>query len=368
MQAIRRVLALVLKELVALWKDPKSRSVILVPPLVQVMLFAYAATFDVANVPLAVWNDDGGTQSAELVRRFDASPAFRIDARVDNPDAARALLDAKDVAAVLRVPQDFSADVLAGRGGRLELLLDARRSNTALVAGGYAAAIVAAYAQSLQPNQKPPFELRTRFWFNPTLESQWFILPGLVGVIPMMMAMLISALSLARERELGTFEQLLITPLRPTEILVGKAVPGVVVGLIDANIAIAVALLWFRLPFQGSFLLLQAVIVLGMLAGVGIGLAISSIAHTQQQAMLGMFLFSSPMVVLSGFATPVENMPRLVQVLTNANPMRWLLVETRGLFLADMPPEVVFANAWPLVPISLVTLLVAGVAVRRAVG
>ncbi len=365
---LRRVLALIRKELATIWKDPKTRSVILIPPLVQVILFAYAATYDVTNVPLGVWNEDNGAQAAELVRRFDASPAFRIVAAPDNPGAARAALDAKDVAAVLHLPQDFSADALAGRTATAQLLLDARRSNTALVASGYAAAIVGAFAQSLHADLPPPVELRTRFWFNPTLESQWFILPGLVALISMMMAMLISALSLARERELGTFEQLRVTPLRPGEILAGKAVPGIVVGLIDANIAIAAALLWFRLPFQGQFLPLQAILLLGMGAGVGIGLAISTVTHTQQQAMLGMFLFASPMIVLSGYAAPVENMPALVQTLSLGNPMRWLLVQTRGFFLADMPAEVVWANAWPMLPILAVALAVANAAVRRAVG
>jgi len=365
---LRRVLALILKELAALWNDPKTRGVILIPPLIQVVLFAYAATYDVTGVRLGIWNEDGGVPAAELVRRFDASPAFRIAARFESPMDAQAALDAKEVAAVLHLPQDFSAAVLGGRKARAQLLLDARRSNTALVASGYASGIVAGYAQSLQPRQPPPFDLRTRFWFNPTLESQWFILPGLVGIISMMMAMLISALSLARERELGTLEQLLVTPLRPLEILVGKAVPGVIVGLVDANIAIAAALLWFRLPFQGDFPMLQLVLLLGMVAGVGIGLAISSIAHTQQQAMLGMFLFASPMIVLSGYAAPVENMPRLMQTITLANPMRWLLVETRGLFLADLPFEVMLANAWPMLPIAAATLLLAGIAVRRAVG
>jgi ABC-2 type transport system permease protein len=365
---LRRIIALILKELAALWNDPKTRGVILIPPLIQVVLFAYAATYDVTGVRLGIWNEDGGVPAAELVRRFDASPAFSIAARFESPADAQAALDAKAVAAVLHLPQDFSADILGGRRARAQILLDARRSNTALVASGYASSIVASYTQSLHPGQPPPFELRTRFWFNPSLESQWFILPGLVGIISMMMAMLISALSLARERELGTLEQLLVTPLRPLEILVGKAVPGIIVGLVDANIAIAAALLWFRLPFQGSFLVLQAVLVLGMVAGVGIGLAISTIAHTQQQAMLGMFLFSSPMIVLSGYAAPVENMPRVMQTITLANPMRWLLVETRGIFLADMPIDVTLANAWPMLPIAAVTLLLAGVAVRRAVG
>ena len=181
-----------------------------------------------------------------------------------------------------------------------------------------------------------------------------------------MMAMLVSALSLAHERELGTFEQLLVTPLRPVEILIGKAVPGIIVGLIDANIAIAAALLWFRLPFEGSFLLLQAILLLAMLAGVGIGLAISSVTRTQQQAMLGMFLFTSPMIVLSGYAAPVENMPHVVQVLSLGNPVRWLLVETRGLFLQDLPATVAFDNAWPMIPIAAASLSLAGWAVRRA--
>jgi ABC-2 type transport system permease protein len=366
MQALRRILAVIRKELAALWSDPKTRSVILVPPLIQVVVFAYAATYDVTRVPLAIWNEDGGTQAAELVRQFDASPAFAVSARVDNPLGARAVLDAKDVVAVLHVPQDFSADLLAGRAAQAQLLLDARRSNTALMAAGYASAIAAAYVQSLRPGQKLPFELRTRYWFNPTLDSQWFILPGLVGIISVLMAMLISSLSLARERELGTFEQLLVTPLGPAEILVGKAVPGVVVGLIDANLAIAASLLWFHVPFHGDFLALQLILLLAMLAGVGIGLAVSSITHTQQQAMLGMFLFASPMIVLSGYAAPVENMPKLVQTLTLANPLRWLLVETRGFFLADLPPGVALAHAWPLAPIAAVTLLVAGLAVRRA--
>jgi ABC-2 type transport system permease protein len=247
----------------------------------------------------------------------------------------------------------------------VQLLLDARRSNTALMMNGYAATIVATYARDLAPGQKFPFELRTRFWFNPTLESQWFILPGLVAVLSMMMAILISALSLARERELGTFEQLLVTPLRPAEILIGKALPGIIVGLIDANIAIAAALLWFRLPFEGNFFLLQAILLLAMLAGVGIGLAISAFTRTQQQAMLGMFLFASPMIVLSGYASPVENMPEFVQVLSLGNPVRWLLVETRGLFLQDFSTAVALANAWPLVPIAAVSLFLAGLATRR---
>ncbi len=360
----RRILALLLKELVSLWMDPKTRMVILVPPLVQVVLFAYAATYDVTNLPLGIWNDDVGAQSAELVRRFDASPAFQVVASFQAPSQARAAIDAKRVAAVLRVPQRFSADVLAGRPAQVQLLLDARRSNTALLAQGYAADIVETYAADLHPGHTPVV-LLTRDWFNPTLESTWFILPGLVAILSLMMAMLISALSLARERELGTFEQLLVTPLRPVELLVGKAVPGIVVGLIDAAIITAAALLWFRMPLRGDPLLLAAILLLYMLAGVGIGLAISSFARTQQQAMLGVFVIAAPLLTLSGYAAPVENMPPLVEWLTRADPARYMMVVARGLFLQDMSVSLVLAQAWPMALIALATLTLAGVVVRR---
>jgi ABC-2 type transport system permease protein len=363
---LRRVFALIMKELIGLWKDPKTRTVILVPPLVQVILFAYAATYDVTNVPLGIWNDDAGVQSAELVRRFVGSPAFQVVASFASPDEARAAIDAKQVAAVLHVPQDFSADALAGRTAQVQFLLDARRSNSALMAQSYASSIVADFAQDLHPGQSPPLVMLARDWFNPTLESTWFILPGLVCILSMIMALLISALALARERELGTFEQLLVTPLRPAEILIGKALPGIIVGLIDANIVLAAALLWFRLPFRGNVLLLEAMLVLYTLAGVGIGLVLSSFARTQQQAMLGVFVFASPMIVLSGYAAPVENMPRIVEVLSRADPIRYMLVIARGLFLQDMPLDVVLNQAWPMVLIAAVTLTAAGFAVRRA--
>ena len=364
---LRRILALIMKELSGLWKDPKTRFIILVPPLVQVVLFAYAATYDVTNVPLGIWNDDAGTQSAELVRRFAGSPAFHVVAAFQAPAQAQAALDAKDVAAVLHLPQDFSANLLAGRTADAQLLLDARRSNTALMVQGYAGDIVQAYAAGLHPSGTP-LVLLTRDWFNPTLESTWFILPGLVCILSMIMTLLISALSLARERELGTMEQLLVTPLRPLEILVGKALPGIVVGLIDANIVIAAALLWFRLPFRGDLVLLQAMLLLYMISGVGIGLALSSFSHTQQQAMLGVFVCASPMIILSGYAAPVENMPHLVEIIGRADPVRYMLIAARGLFLQDMPLHVVLQQAWPMALIGLVTLTVAGFAVRRVVG
>ncbi|HUB12313.1 MAG TPA: ABC transporter permease [Acetobacteraceae bacterium] len=363
---LRRILALVMKELAALWKDSKTRRVILIPPVVQVLLFAYAANYDVTDVALGIWNEDAGAQSAELARRFAASPAFHVVAAPQSPAQARQALDDKRVAAVLHLPQTFSADVLAGRTAQAELLVDARRSNTALMLQDYAANIVAEYNTDLHPTHTP-LVLLTRDWFNSTLESKWFILPGLVCVLSLIMSLLISALALARERELGTLEQLLVTPLRPLEILAGKALPGIIVGMLDANIVIIAALLWFRVPLRGDFLLLEAVLVLFTLTGTAIGLAISSIARTQQQGMLGVFVIASPMIVLSGYAAPVENMPPAVEFISRADPVRYMLVAARGLFLQDMPLSVVLQQAWPMAIIAAVMLAVAGVMVRRAV-
>lgn len=364
---LRRILALLLKELTGLWKDRKTRFVILIPPLLQVMVFAYSATYDVSHVRLGVWDEDSGTQAVELIRRFAGSSAFRPVATIQDPQSAADAIDSREVGVVLHVPPRFSADLLAGRRASVQLLLDARRSNTALMVQDYATEIVTTYAQDLLPGQPLPIAIETRDWFNPTLESAWFILPGLFCVLSMMMAMLVSALALARERELGTFEQLLVTPLRPVEILIGKALPGIIVGMIDADIVLLAALLWFRVPFLGSMGVLQAMLVLYLLAGVGIGLLISSVARTQQQAMLGVFVFASPMVVVSGYAAPVENMPAIVELLGRADPIRWMLIIARGLFLQDMPLGVVLSNAWPLAIIGLVAFLIAGVAVRRAV-
>lgn len=359
-----RIVALIVKELTSLWKDSRTRMVLLVPPLVQVMIFAYAASFEVRNVSLAVWNEDGGAQARELVARFAHSPSFSVVATPGTAAEAAALIDANAVVGVLHLPQHFSADRLAGRTAHVQLLLDARRSNTALLVNGYANAIVAAFAQG---QAAPPLVVETRDWFNPTLEPQWFILPGLVAVLSLMMSILVGALSLARERELGTFEQMLVTPLRPAELLAGKAVPAALVGLVEANIVVAAALLWFRVPFEGSALLLEGALLVYMLAGASLGLAISAFARTQQQAILGVFMFASPAIILSGFAAPVENMPPAVEWISRIDPIRYMLVVSRGVFLQDMPFAVALHAIWPMAAAAAVLMGVAMVAVRRAV-
>ena len=360
-----RILALILKELASLWKDRRTRMVLVVPPLMQTLLFAYAASFEVRDVRIAVWNEDAGIHGRELVARFAGSPSFAVIGAVDDPAEAARLIDERAAAAVLHIPQSFSADVIAGRTARVQLLLDARRSNSALMVDGYATAIAASYA--LERGSGPlPIAIETRDWFNPTLEPKWFILPALVAVLSLIMSMIVGALSLARERELGTFEQLLVTPLRPFELMAGKAVPAVIVGMLEAHIVVAAALLWFGLPFAGSVAVLEAALLIYMLSGTAIGLAISAFARTQQQAILGVFVFVSPAIVLSGFASPVENIPPGVAWMSVLDPVRYMVVVARGVFLEDMPFAVALHSIWPMALAAALSMTVAVAAVRRA--
>lgn len=361
-----RIFALIMKELISLWADKKTRYVLLFPPLIQVVVFANAANYDVRQVPLSVWNEDIGAQALDYVRGFTYSSAFVPGPEVLSPAQAQAALDSKRAAAVLHIPQDFSADILAGRAPHVQLLLDARRSNTALLVANYAAEITAAYDARLQNVVAQPVDIEITNLLNPALESKWFILPGLVVILTLIMTTLVSALSLARERELGTYEQMLVTPLRPMEIMVGKAIPSVIVGLGEANIVLVASLLFFQLPFKGNIFILEACLALFSLAGVGVGLAISAFTQTQQQAILGVFVYAAPAIVISGYASPVDNMPMPLQWLSLLDPIRYMLVITRGMFLENLPLGVVLQQSWPMAVIGCGLLLAAGLFVRRA--
>lgn len=362
-----RVVALMRKELLAVWRDRCSRAVLVAPPLIQLLIFAYAATFDVNSVRYALLDEDGGRAARELASRFDGSPAFRRIATVRSDAEAARLLVGQHAMMVLHIGRTFTADVSAGRPARVQILLDGRRSNTAQTVLGYAQAIVGAFEAERGAAGAPAARaaLVARAWFNPNLESRWFILPGLVATLTQIAALLVACLSVARERELGTFDQLLVTPLRPAEILLGKALPAFLVGMVEATAIAAVAVGWFGVPFTGSLALLYLALALFIVAVVGVGLMISAVARTQQQAILGAFLFVVPAVILSGFATPIANMPEAIQVLTYANPLRYVLIVLRGLFLQDLPAALALGHLWPLLPIAACTMAAAAWMFRR---
>jgi ABC-2 type transport system permease protein len=361
---ITRLIALIIKELLVVLKDPKGRLILIGPPLIQTVIFSFAATLEVNNLTLAVNNHDEGKWGYELVQRLSSSSTFTGVFVVEGERQIARVLDEQQAIAVLSVPQNFSRDIESGQPASIQLLLDGRRTNAAQIVAGYTRQIINAL---LIDKGKVPagVTMIERNWFNPNLDYKWYTLPSLVAILSTLVALLVTSLSVARERELGTFEQLLVSPLRPVEILVGKSVAALSIALIEATGILLIAVFLFRVPFQGSLLLLYGAMFVFLLSIVGAGLFISSLSMTQQQGILGAFAFMSLSVVLSGFATPIENMPDWLQVIAQANPMRWFMVIVRGLFLKGMPVDDVMANTWPMAIIAIITLSAATVLFRK---
>jgi drug efflux transport system permease protein len=358
-----RIRTLIAKEFLAVWKDKKSRVVIIVPPLLQLLVFGYAATFDVNHVATAIYNEDTGLAARELIARFEGSPSFEVVSRLSREAGIQDVIDPKDASLVIHIGQTFSRDIMARRPATVQLIVDGRESNTALIILGYASRIVADFNDEwLRSHGEalPPARLVVRSWFNANLESRWFIVPGIVALLTLVVTTVVTALTVAREREVGTFEQLLVTPFRPFEILIGKSVPAMVIGIAEGSLIIAIGVFWFGAPLRGDLFLLYAGLFLYILAVIGVGLMISSLSRTQQQAILGAFLFVVPAVILSGFATPIANMPPLIQDLTLINPMRYFLIIVRGTFLEGLPAALVYERLWPMAIIAAASLTGAG--------
>lgn len=363
MTTIRRIFALMIKEFLALLKDRTSRTVVIVPPLIQTLVFGYAATYDLNSVPMAVYNQDQSAASRNLVARFTAAPAFRLQARITHEEEIRPLVDGGQVLLVLHIGPNFSRDLSRGNNAPVQLIVDGRNSNTAAITLNYARNIIIDYNRDWAGEHQqtgPPARVVTRAWFNPNLRSQWFFVPGIIGLLTLVVTMLVTALSVARERERGTFDQLLVTPMRPTEILLGKALPGIIIGVLEASAIVLIAVFWFHVPLLGHVATLFTGLLLFLLSAIGVGLMISSLAVTLQQGLLGAFLFLVPAIILSGFATPIANMPEPVQWLTRLNPLRYFMVVLRGVFLEGTPFHLLIDQFWPMATIGLVTLVFAG--------
>jgi len=365
---LQRVFALTIKELLALLRDAASRAVLIGPPIIQLVVFGYAATFDLKHVPFVVYNQDQGRLSRDFIARFAGSPSFDLLSIVHNQNALEQAIDNKSTLMAMDIGPTFSADLERGRTTHVQLILDGRDSNTAGLTIGYAQSIVATFneAQVAEHGGTPPATVFVdRAWFNPNLDSQWFIVPGICGILTLLVSLLTTGLSVAREREMGTFDQLLVTPMRPTEILLGKALPGFLVGGVEGSFIVLVSIVWFHVPFTGSILGLYIGFFCFLLATVGIGLMISSLAVTQQQGLLGVFLFMVPAIVLSGFATPIANMPQIVQYITLLDPLRYFLIILRGSFLEGAGLSLFWPQYWPLAVIGVVSMIVAGRLFRR---
>ncbi len=366
--ALLRIRALIRKELVAALKDRRNRITLILLPIVQCLIYGYAASYDLVDVPYVVLDRDRTGASRELLSRLDGSSIFRRVADLETArDVARWIDDGRALVAV-QIDRDFERHLLAGEGGSVQAITDGRNSNTAGTVTGYIETIVGRFDSDWRFRHGQPgvaVEVSTRAWYNPNLESRWNMIPGLIGTLTMLQTLLFAALSIAREREQGTFDQLLVTPFRPAEILAGKALAALVIGLMQAAGIVLVAQLWFQIPFAGSFLTLLAGLSVFLLAATGVGLAISSVSGTTQQAFLLSFVIVMPFSLLSGLTTPIIAMPRAFQYLTLLDPLRYGVELGQRAYLEGVGLDRLWPDIWPMAVIAAVTLSVAAAMFRR---
>lgn len=359
---MKQILALIWKELLTVLRDKKVRISLLVPPIIQLFIFTFAATLDVKDVPIGILNRDSGEKAFEFVERFYGAKVFnnRIIFLKGVQEIAPFINEQKGVM-VISIDEQFSRNLDAGKPATIQLILDGRKSNTAQIVAGYTQQII----HQFNNNRVQKIEIVPRTWFNPNTLYYWYNIPCLTAVLSMLICLVVTSQSVAREREMGTFDQLLVSPLMPLEIVIGKVLPGIIIGMFEGLIMLGIGTLIFGVPFTGSFLLYLLSLFVFVFSISGIGLFISSLSTTQQQAMLGTFSFLTPAILMSGFATPIENMPEWLQPFTYIIPLRYMLIISKGLYLKAMPASIVFHNLWPLVVISFVNLVGAGWFFRR---
>ncbi|MDR6537117.1 ABC transporter permease [Variovorax soli] len=354
-----RILNLCRKEFLAVLKDPASRVILVVPALMQSVLFGYAATYDLNQADYALLDQSRSAASAALVAKLDGTGVFHRAATLRTPADIERVIDAQDALFVVHIGPRFEQQLQAGEEASVQLIVDARNSNTAGSAAGYVSAVVADFNEQWRKQHgapQAPVRIDARAWYNPNLETRWNLMPGMIAALSMLQTLLLTALSVAREREQGTFDQLLVTPLTPTEIMIGKAVPPVLIGLVQSTIVLGVTLLWFKVPMAGSLLTLYAGLACFTIASVGIGLSISAVSANMQQAMLYTFVLVMPLMLLSGLTTPVRNMPKVLQIATLANPLRFAIDLVQRVYLEGVGLLTVWHNLIPLVVIAAVTL------------
>jgi ABC-2 type transport system permease protein len=328
---------MVRKERRQLLRDPRTRLIMFVAPVIQLVMFGYVVNTDIRDTATFLVDRDSSVESRRLVEAFEVTGRFEVvGGSGRSADLARAL-DRGEAVVAIEIPPGFAADLAARRPARVQILVDGTESNTATLALGYATRIVQAFASERAGGSDglppPGIDLRARAWYNPGLESRIYNVPAVIGVVLMLMCLLLTALAVAREREVGTLEQLMVTPLTPAELMLGKTIPVAVVGLIDLALVTAVAIFWFDVPLRGSLFALGLAALVYILAGLGLGLLISTVSRTQQEAFMTMFLFLLPAIILAGFLYPVHTMPAFFRWLSMLDPVRHFLVIVRAIFL-----------------------------------
>jgi ABC-2 type transport system permease protein len=365
---VRRVLHLIKKELLELKRDPRLFSVVIIAPIVQLNVLGYAATTDVKDIPIAIVDADRSSASRELVQRFESSSNFKIVAMPGSTSEIDPYLDRGEAWMAISIPPDFGRKVEAAGQTTIQVVADGTDSNSTGVAMGYAQTLIGGYVQDLVAKAAPGAPVtglvqpEIRVWFNARLESRYFMIPGIVALLLLVITTNLSAMAIVREKEIGTLEQLSVTPLARWELIAGKLLPYAFIGIIDVILVLIVSIYWFQVPMRGSLVLLFGMCLIYLLSTLGLGLFVSTVSKTQQQAMMtAIFFFLTPMMYLSGFVFPIENMPQWIQTLTYLIPLRYFLIIVRGIFLKGIGLEILWPQAlallaWGLTVLTLATL------------
>jgi len=354
-----RVRFLFVKELIQVLRDKRLRITLIFPPIFQLIVFGYAANLDVKNINTAVRDLDQSVESRELLDRFGSSKYFNIVAYPQTPKEIEALIKKGDVILSIEIPSDFSRKLKKGDTATVQIILDGTESNTAMIALGYLGRILSEYSTTIMIKrlnregmvgfEEAGVELEHRIWFNPNAESRLFYVPGVIASIAFLLPIILTAQAIVREKEIGTLEQIMVTPIRSWELMLGKTLPFAMIGLADAIMIALIGVFWFEVPLRGNPLLLLLGNVFFLMSSVGVGLFISTISSTQQQAQISTFFFMMPAFILSGFAFPLENMPEWLQTITYANPLRYFLIIIRGVFLKGNGLDILWPQMLALV-------------------
>ena len=363
--SLRRIFALIKKEFITIWMDKKSRAMILALPLVQLFIFANAITMEVKNIDVVLIDRDNSVESRELISRFENSPRFRKFYYAQTEDDFKKQIDTQRVQIGVYINNDFSNSVKAQKPVDILIAVDGRQTNSASIAGSYASQIIIEYNNEISASNGAVINPVIRNWYNPNLEYRWYLLTVIVSMLALVITLLLTALSIARERETGTFDQLIVSPLSSFEILAGKTIPPFVIAVSLTCFMVLIVVTFFKIKFLGSIWLFLLAVCVSLLSIVGVGLFISSICNTQQQAILGVITFQMPAVLLSGFISPIEDMPVALQYLTYLNPVRFFMILSRNIFLKGMGFGDVIINLIPLTIIAIITLTLASRTFKR---
>lgn len=369
-----RIYRMLVKEFIQVLRDPRMKALIFVMPVIQLIMFGYAVTTDVDHIKTAVCDLDKSPQSRALIERFTASGYFTVVDNTDRPERLGELLDRGKVIMGIQINRGFADDLRSGRQAAIQTIIDGTDSNTGTVAMDYAQRITQEFSRAravpgeltqLAQEQANPIELRSRAWFNPDLKSRYYNVPGVIAVVVLLISLLLTAMAIVREREIGTMEQLMVTPIQPFELILGKTLPFVLISFIDVLVVTFIGINWFNVPIQGSLGLLLFGAGLYLMSTIGIGLFISTISQTQQQALMSSFFFYLPAVLLSGFMFPISNMPEPAQWLTYLNPLRYFLVIIRDIFLKGSGLEILWPQFAALAVLGTALLLISSLRFKK---